>query len=99
MVHKKSSPQKKNQRPVAKGVDVKVKVTISNVEESSATALMAVMTGSTDVGAVDDRRKKHHLTIMLLHSILTRYYRMIMYRLKMKMTMKRTITFLAALIW
>eukprot|EP00957_Ditylum_brightwellii_P005406 412282-Ditylum_brightwellii.AAC.1 len=58
MVCKKYSPQKKNQTHVAKGGDVKVKVTISNVEESSATMLMAVMNGSTDVDAVDDRREK-----------------------------------------
>eukprot|EP00957_Ditylum_brightwellii_P005295 403808-Ditylum_brightwellii.AAC.1 len=58
MVHKKSSPQRKNQTPVAKGGDVKVKVSINNREESSATMLMAVMNGSTDVGDVDDRREK-----------------------------------------
>eukprot|EP00957_Ditylum_brightwellii_P119748 9136034-Ditylum_brightwellii.AAC.1 len=57
MVRKKSSPQRKNITPVAKGGDVKVKVTINNMEESSATVLMAVMNGSTDVGAVDDRKK------------------------------------------
>eukprot|EP00957_Ditylum_brightwellii_P076454 5810619-Ditylum_brightwellii.AAC.1 len=48
----------KNQTPVAKGRGVKVKVTINNVEEISDTVLMAVMNGSTDVGAVDDRREK-----------------------------------------
>eukprot|EP00957_Ditylum_brightwellii_P119307 9102166-Ditylum_brightwellii.AAC.1 len=57
MVQKKSSPQRKNQPPVAKGGNVKVKVTINNVEEISGTILMAVISGSTDVGVVDDRRK------------------------------------------
>eukprot|EP00957_Ditylum_brightwellii_P175422 13354202-Ditylum_brightwellii.AAC.1 len=58
MVRKKSSLQRKNQTLVAKGGDVRVKVTINNVEESSATMLMAAMNGSKDVGAVDDREKK-----------------------------------------
>eukprot|EP00957_Ditylum_brightwellii_P154457 11754522-Ditylum_brightwellii.AAC.1 len=58
MVYKKSSPQRKNQTPVAKAGDVKVKVTTNNVKKSSAIILIAVMNGSTDVGAVDDRRKK-----------------------------------------
>eukprot|EP00957_Ditylum_brightwellii_P060260 4575918-Ditylum_brightwellii.AAC.1 len=59
MVRKKSSPQSKNITPMAKGGDVKVKVTINRVEESSATMLVAVINGSTDVGVVDDRRKKN----------------------------------------
>eukprot|EP00957_Ditylum_brightwellii_P078467 5966792-Ditylum_brightwellii.AAC.1 len=58
MVHKKSSPQSKNQTPVAKGGVVKVKVTINNMKESSATILMAVLNSSIDVGAVDVKRKK-----------------------------------------
>eukprot|EP00957_Ditylum_brightwellii_P094184 7170499-Ditylum_brightwellii.AAC.1 len=58
MVHKKSSPRRKNQTLVAKEGDVKVKVTINNMKESSATVLMAVMNDSTNVGAVDDKRKK-----------------------------------------
>eukprot|EP00957_Ditylum_brightwellii_P175463 13358508-Ditylum_brightwellii.AAC.1 len=58
MVCKNSSPQRKNITPVAKGSDVKVKGTINNVEESSATMLMAVVNSSTDVGVVDDKRKK-----------------------------------------
>eukprot|EP00957_Ditylum_brightwellii_P015401 1158846-Ditylum_brightwellii.AAC.1 len=99
MVCKKSSPQRKNQTPMAKGDDVKVKVTINNVEESSATVLMTVMNSSTDVGAVDDRRKKHKLTIVLLHLILMRCYRTRMHRLKMKRKMKRTITLSAVPIW
>eukprot|EP00957_Ditylum_brightwellii_P160522 12220038-Ditylum_brightwellii.AAC.1 len=52
MVRKKSSPQRKNIG------DVKEKVTINDVKESSDTMLMAVINGSTDVGIVDDRRKK-----------------------------------------
>eukprot|EP00957_Ditylum_brightwellii_P206161 15347088-Ditylum_brightwellii.AAC.1 len=58
MVCKKSSLQRKNQTHVTKGGDMKVKVTINKVEESSATMLMAMMNGSTDAGAVDDRREK-----------------------------------------
>eukprot|EP00957_Ditylum_brightwellii_P166307 12661032-Ditylum_brightwellii.AAC.1 len=69
------------------------------MEEGSATVLMAVMNGSKDAGAVDGRKKKYHLTIVLFCSILTRCYRTIMYRLKMKKTMKRTITFLVVPIW
>eukprot|EP00957_Ditylum_brightwellii_P185709 14139176-Ditylum_brightwellii.AAC.1 len=57
MVWKKSSPQRKNQATVAKG-DMRVKVTISSVEESADTMLMAVMNGSEDVGVDHDRRKK-----------------------------------------
>jgi hypothetical protein len=88
MVQKKSSPQRKNQAPVAKGGDVKVKVIVNNVEESSATMLMAVINGDIDVGVVDDRRKKHHLMIVSLRLILTRCYKTRMYRLGMKRTLK-----------
>eukprot|EP00957_Ditylum_brightwellii_P151637 11547493-Ditylum_brightwellii.AAC.1 len=88
MVCKKSSPQRKNQTPMAKGGDVRVKVTINNTEESSATMLMAVINGSTDVGIVDDRRKREHLTIVSLCSILLRCYKTRMYRLRMKRTLK-----------
>eukprot|EP00957_Ditylum_brightwellii_P059850 4543663-Ditylum_brightwellii.AAC.1 len=58
MVCKKSSSQRKSQTPVAKEGDVKVKVTINNMEESSATMSMAVMNGFTDVGVFDDKREK-----------------------------------------
>eukprot|EP00957_Ditylum_brightwellii_P105444 8038622-Ditylum_brightwellii.AAC.1 len=58
MVRKKSSLRRKNQIPVAKEGNVKVKVAINNMEESSNIILMAVIRGSTDVGVVDDRRKK-----------------------------------------
>eukprot|EP00957_Ditylum_brightwellii_P056503 4283844-Ditylum_brightwellii.AAC.1 len=58
MVRKKSSQQRKNQTPVAKGGDVRVKVTINGKAESSDTMLMAVINGFTDVGVVDDRSKK-----------------------------------------
>eukprot|EP00957_Ditylum_brightwellii_P004273 324698-Ditylum_brightwellii.AAC.1 len=58
MVQKKSNPRRKNQTSVAKGGDVKVKVTFNNVKESSETVLMAEMNYSTDVGAVDDKREK-----------------------------------------
>eukprot|EP00957_Ditylum_brightwellii_P165863 12627995-Ditylum_brightwellii.AAC.1 len=83
MVHKKSSPQRKNQTPVAKKGDVKVKVTFNDMKESSATLSMAVMNDSTNVGAVDDKRKKYHLTIVLLCLIIMRCYRTRMYRAKM----------------
>eukprot|EP00957_Ditylum_brightwellii_P084852 6451941-Ditylum_brightwellii.AAC.1 len=58
MVRKKSSLQRKNQTPVAKGGDVRVKVTINGKAKSSNTMLMAVINGSTDVGVVDNRSKK-----------------------------------------
>eukprot|EP00957_Ditylum_brightwellii_P133578 10184856-Ditylum_brightwellii.AAC.1 len=58
MVHKKSSPQKKNQTPVAKQGDLKVKVLMNNVKDSSAAVLMPVINGSIDVGVVDDKGKK-----------------------------------------
>eukprot|EP00957_Ditylum_brightwellii_P160896 12250023-Ditylum_brightwellii.AAC.1 len=57
MVRKKSSPQRKNQTLVAKG-DIRVKVTISSMEEISDTMLMVVINGSTDGGVDHDRRKK-----------------------------------------
>eukprot|EP00957_Ditylum_brightwellii_P167653 12763060-Ditylum_brightwellii.AAC.1 len=57
MVHKKSSPQRKNQTLLAKEGDVKVKVTINDMKESSATVLVAVMNDSANVGAVDDKKK------------------------------------------
>eukprot|EP00957_Ditylum_brightwellii_P007163 544025-Ditylum_brightwellii.AAC.1 len=58
MVCKKIIPQRKNQTPVAKGGDAKVKVTFNDMKESSATVMMAVMNDSTNVGSVDDKRKK-----------------------------------------
>eukprot|EP00957_Ditylum_brightwellii_P033906 2569363-Ditylum_brightwellii.AAC.1 len=88
MVHKKSSPQRKDIAHVPKVGDVKVKVTINNMEESFATVLMAVMNGSTGIGVVDDKGKKHHLMIVSLPLIPMRCYRTRMYRLKMKRTLK-----------
>eukprot|EP00957_Ditylum_brightwellii_P004272 324697-Ditylum_brightwellii.AAC.1 len=58
MVQKKSNPQRKNITPVAKGGDVKVKVTSNNMKETYVTVLMTKMNDSTNVGAVDDKRKK-----------------------------------------
>eukprot|EP00957_Ditylum_brightwellii_P189450 14420382-Ditylum_brightwellii.AAC.1 len=75
------------------------------MKESSATVLMAKMNDYTNVGAVNGKRKKQHLMIMLLHSIIARCYRTRVYRANMKITtmkrttMKRKSTFSAVQIW